>query len=218
MRRIPMHSRFWQLLSAQLPVGAFQHSQGLETAIGKGWVEDAEGLGEWIMGLGGLQLAMTELPIQLRAMDAFERESIDEVVALDTVLRACRDSAEQRRQDSSMGLALDKLITDWGEPVPRGLSFPLGFALAGTCCGETKRDVVSGYAFSWTENLVVIGVRLIPLGHVAGQRLLRDLLGVIETWVDDALALDDEDIGRAAPGTFLASAWHETLQPRLFVS
>ena len=213
-----MPSHFWQLLSAQLPVGAFQHSQGMETAIARGWIEDVGGLENWIAGLGRYQLAMTELPIQLRTIDAFERASLDDLFALDTLLRACRDSAEQRRQDESMGLALDKLLAAWGDPVPPGLSFPLGFALAGSCCGETKREVLRGYAFTWTENLVLIGVRLIPLGHVAGQRALRGLLGVVETWVDEALLLDDDEIGGTVPGGFLASAWHETLQPRLFVS
>ena len=218
MRRTAMVSRFWQLLSGQLPVGGFQHSQGLETAIARGWVNDVDSLETWIGGLGSTQLASTELPIQARAMDAFSRGAIDEVAAWDRCLRACRDGAEQRRQDESMGRALDKLLAAWNEPVPPGMSFPVGFALAGWCAKVAPRDVMRGYAFTWLENLIVIAVRLVPLGHVAGQRSLRGLLDSADEWVDHALVLDDAGIGRAAPGAFLASAWHETQSPRLFVS
>jgi len=49
------------------------------------------------------------------------------------------------------------------------------FSLAAARWGIPKRETVTGYLWSWLENQVLCAVKLVPLGQVAGQRLLRDL-------------------------------------------
>ncbi|HRE56056.1 MAG TPA: urease accessory protein UreF, partial [Candidatus Competibacter sp.] len=43
--------RLLQLCSPTLPVGAYAYSQGLESAVERGWVRDEAGAGDWIFGL-----------------------------------------------------------------------------------------------------------------------------------------------------------------------
>ena len=65
---------------------------------------------------------------------------------------------------------------------------------------------------------MLCAVKLVPLGQVAGQRLLTDLAGKVPAIVDEALSLTDVDIGGSAFGLALASSRHEMQYSRLFRS
>ena len=61
-------------------------------------------------------------------------------------------------------------------------------------------------------------MKLVPLGQVAGQRLLVALGAKIPAVVASAITLADDDLSTFAPGLALASARHETQYTRLFRS
>jgi urease accessory protein len=61
-------------------------------------------------------------------------------------------------------------------------------------------------------------VKLVPLGHTAGQRLLRALGDAIPAAVELAFSCDDDALGLGLPGFAIASARHETQYTRLFRS
>ena len=54
-----------QLVSPNLPIGAFTYSQGLENAVERGWVKDVLGLEDWLTGLLQEGLAYTDIPLSL---------------------------------------------------------------------------------------------------------------------------------------------------------
>ena len=80
------------------------------------------------------------------------------------------------------------------------------------------KQAAQGFAWAWLENSVIAGVKLIPLGQVAGQRILRDLTEPLSQAVEAGLYLDDDDIGSSSPALAYASARHETQYTRLFRS
>jgi urease accessory protein len=84
--------------------------------------------------------------------------------------------------------------------------------------GIPVRDAALGYAWAWLENQIVAGVKLIPLGQTAGQRLQRRLAGAIAAAVDQALQLPDEALGASLPALAIASSRHEAQYTRLFRS
>jgi urease accessory protein len=92
------------------------------------------------------------------------------------------------------------------------------FALAAVQWDVPKRESLMGYLWSWLENQVLCAVKLVPLGQVAGQRLLRDLAVQLPDRVDEALALNDEQIGGSVFAFALASSRHEMQYSRLFRS
>ena len=77
---------------------------------------------------------------------------------------------------------------------------------------------LTAYVWSWLENQVLAAIKLVPLGQVAGQRLLLALGARIPRVVAIAMTLDDADLSTFAPGLCLASARHETQYSRLFRS
>ena len=71
---------------------------------------------------------------------------------------------------------------------------------------------------SWLENQVLAAIKVLPMGQVAGQRLLHALGARIPQVVARARIQADDDIASFAPGLALASAFHETQYSRLFRS
>jgi urease accessory protein len=65
---------------------------------------------------------------------------------------------------------------------------------------------------------VLVCVKSIPLGQVAGQRLLLSLRPEIEEAARTAQSLDDADMSNWAPGLSLLSMRHEVQHGRLYRS
>ena len=72
--------------------------------------------------------------------------------------------------------------------------------------------------WSWSENMVASAIKLVPLGHSAGQRVLFEVGTLLPGLCAMGFALRDDDIAGGAPGLALASASHETQRTRLFRS
>jgi len=211
--------RLWQLISAALPVGAFHYSQGLEAAVQQGWVQDENSARDWIAA--GLQhgIAQVDLPVLSRIWQAWHDALPNEVQRWNAHLRACRETAELRAEDDNMGVALMALADAWDEPRPQqALGYTAMFAVLAANNRIELRDTLVGYAWAWCENLSLVATKLVPLGHLSGQNMLRQLSGSIDEATERALAVADEDIGAGLPGMWMASVQHEQQYSRVFRS
>lgn len=211
--------RLWQLISPLLPVGAYHHSQGLEQAVAAGLVTD-EGTAEtWIGGLLDHALANLDLPVVARARHAWHCGDVAALQRWDALCLACRETSELRAEDRNMGAALTRLLRELGERTPPlRLGFAAAFGVAAANASLPKRDTLAGFAWAWCENQVTAAVKLVPLGHSVGQRMLKRLGGALDEVVGRAEEVADGDIGRAASGLAIASARHESQHTRLFRS
>jgi urease accessory protein len=216
--------RLLQLCSPTLPVGAYAYSQGLESAVEKGWVRDETSAGAWILGLLNHVIRRLDLPIFARLYGAWQKGDVDTARRWNARLYASREAAELQREDRQLGAALARLLTDLGldeagpwRDAPR-VCFATLFGLAAARWEIPLPEAATGYAWAWTENQVIAATRLIPLGQTASQRLLVAASPAIAAAVADGLMLPDAEIGAAAPGLALASALHETQYSRLFRS
>jgi urease accessory protein len=98
------------------------------------------------------------------------------------------------------------------------VTLPTAFALAARAFAVPIDAALTAYVWSWLENQVLAAIKLVPLGQVAGQRLLMVLGAKIPAVIATARALADGDLSTFAPGLSLASARHETQYTRLFRS
>lgn len=212
-------ARLWQLISPLSPVGAYQHSQGLEQAVDAGWVIDEHTALEWIHALLWRSIAHLDLPVAARCRSAWRDGHVAALVRWDAHCRACRETSELRAEERNMGTALIALLAELGEPVPAApVGYAAAFAVAAANALLDARDTLAGYAWAWCENQVACAVKLVPLGHSAGQRVLRRLGAALDTVVATALRVEDDAIGLTAPGLAIASARHETRHTRLYRS
>jgi urease accessory protein len=216
--------RLMQLVSPGLPIGMYCYSQGLERAVDDGWISNASDADEWIDGLMAICLTRIDLPILARLYDAWECGDVESVEHWSRTLIACRETSELRAEDRHTGQALARLLDAMDitgmQPWIRKPEATLAtlFAFAAVHWGVPKRETAIGYLWSWLENQVLCAVKLVPLGQVAGQRLLTELAGKIPALVIEALSIADHDIGGSAFGLALASSRHEMQYSRLFRS
>ena len=219
-------SRLLQLASPLLPVGAYSYSQGLEWVIENGAVRDVDGAGEWIGDVLEFNLARFELPILARLRRAWDAHNAAELTVWNRCYCAGRDCAEARAETLQMGYSLvrllealdldDTAVAMLGRFVP--VSFPLAYSCATSLWQIPNAESLHAYAWSWAENQVSAALKTVPLGQVAGQRLLLALGAKIPAAVQVATEKADTDLSNFAPGLAIAGARHETQYSRLFRS
>jgi urease accessory protein len=218
-------SRLLQLASPMLPVGAYAYSQGLEAAIEGGTVSDAAGARAWIDDVLTLYLARFELPVLHRLHDTW-RDGGD-AAEWNTMFRAGRDIGEARAETLQMGYSLVSLLRDLDSFAANDLdrlgamapvTYPLAYAFATAHWGIPAETALHAYAWSWLENQVAVAMKTIPIGQVAGQRILMAVGGNLHAHVEQAMARPDEILSNFAPGLTLAACRHETQYSRLFRS
>jgi urease accessory protein len=215
----PSAFKLWQLISPTLPVGAYSYSQALEQVHADGIVHDAPSALAWLHDVLTLGVARLDLPMLLRVYRAWSERDALAVRRWSRLLEARRETAELRFEDLAMGTALAQLLTNLGAEVPeRRLPFASAFAIAAVAWSIPADDACAGYAWAWCEAQVAAAVKLVPLGHTAGQRTLLALGLEIPAVLETAAACRDDEIGVGLPGLAIASALHETQYTRLFRS
>ncbi|NIC06001.1 urease accessory protein UreF [Billgrantia bachuensis] len=217
-----------QLVSPALPIGAFAFSQGLESAFELGWVSDETSLGEWLAGVLDDGLTRCELPALARLQQAWARGDGETISYWDQWLAANRETAELVAEDARLGASLARLLGSLGLlpsdlPIralvlPKEAGYVTVFAWAAHMRGLTPRQAMLGFAWAWFENQLAVACKALPLGHTSAQRLIERLRPALVAAVDEALVLEDDELGPALPGLALASALHETQYSRLFRS
>jgi urease accessory protein len=212
-----------QLASPALPIGAYSYSEGLETLTEAGKVHDVDSLQHWLeqeLQYGAIRL---EAAVMLRAYDATRVGDRQVLNDWNNWLSAAKETQELREQSWQMGRALIRLLQEiqpqslahvWCHPC----NFAIAFGLAAANWQISQEATILGYLHSWATNLINAGVKLIPLGQTAGQRLLLNLHSSLSRTAQEILTLDDDDLYSCGWGLALASMAHETQYTRLFRS
>jgi urease accessory protein len=216
-----------QLSSPSLPIGAYSYSQGLEAALESGLVRDEASARDWIAeALRGV-VARFEAPVLWRLLQAFERADQGAVQLWTERFLAARDTAEFRAETVQMGYSLGKLLAELKLPRPElpallqslpEVPLPTVLACAAVALGIPHEAALLGMLFSWAENQVLVCVKSVPLGQVAGQRLLLSLRPALESAAQAAQALADDELSNWSPGLSLLSMRHEVQYSRLYRS
>jgi urease accessory protein len=141
---------------------------------------------------------------------------------------ASRDTAEFRAETMQMGYSLTKLVAELdfvdaemlaqlqGEPE---VALPTAFACAVAALDIPHDAALLAMLFSWAENQVLVCVKSVPLGQVAGQRMLLSLRARHRGCCGrHAQTVADEDMSNWAPGLSLLSMRHEVQYSRLYRS
>jgi urease accessory protein len=216
-----------QLASPSLPIGAYSYSQGLEAALESGLVRDNVSARDWIVDALHQVVARFEAPILWRLLHAFAARDEAAVTQWTERFIAARDSAEFRAETIQMGYSLAKLaaelnIADNGllgllQAQPE-VPLPTALAYAAVALDVPHEAALLGMLFSWAENQVLVCVKSVPLGQVAGQRLLLSLRPELESAAQLAQRLADHELSNWTPGLSLLSMQHEVQYSRLYRS
>ncbi len=220
-------TRLFQLVSPMLPVGAYSYSQGLEWAIECGDVHDEETAKTWIGDVLQIYQANFELPVLYRLYSAWQSDDRDAIKAWDAFYQAGRDTAEALAETRQMGYSLCRLLNDLNTLPADVMSkinqldqpaFTTIYAGVAQCWQIEAKDALHGYVWSWLENQVSATMKAVPLGQVAGQKILYALGEQLSTIVEQAVHIKDDEISNFNPLLSIAGCQHETQYSRLFRS
>jgi urease accessory protein len=219
--------RLMTWLSPAYPVGAFSFSGGIEWAVESGDIDDAESLRHWLAAMLSDGAGLSDGILFCHAHRAAACDDDAALIEAAELAAALVPTRERRLETLTLGRAfvdvtqaawpcraLTRLQELWRGPV----AYPIAVGVA--CAGHAVPLALATHAFMMaiTANWISAGVRLIPLGHTDGQRLLRALEPEVVRTTQRALDAKLDDLGSATFRADLASARHETQYTRLFRS
>ena len=217
-----------QISSPTLPIGAFAYSQGLETAIDRGWCSDANDIFQWLEDTLTLNLQQQDLPLYLRFYQAWKDREPLTLNFWNQTLLALRETKELYLEEAQIGQAFYQWhlgqadneqsereeLLHWCE-TPTAMAMN---ALATVLADININHALLGYCWGWLENQITGACKALPMGQLDAQRILQQMQPAIITACAHAQTVDDDDIGNSLYGLALASSWHETQYSRLFRS
>ena len=219
------------LASPALPVGGFSYSEALEAAVDDGRVTGEASAAVWLASQMALAPARADLPVLAQAHLAWQRHDLARVAWLNDFIARTRETRELRLQSEQMGRSLVEWLRNQAgsngadDPRLRHLAtlapsptWAIAFALATARADATAAQALHASLFGWAENMVQAALKAVPLGQLAGQRILQALLERMPALIESALALPFDDVQSFSPMLGIASAQHETQYSRLFRS
>jgi urease accessory protein len=219
--------RLMAWLSPAYPVGAFSYSGGIEWAVEAGDISDAPTLKSWLALMIAEGNGFCDAVFFVHAHCAVTSGDDDALRIVAELAAAFVPSKERHLETTAQGRAfvevtcaawaceaLDQFLKIWDGPI----AYPAAVAVAAAGQGIPLDQALHAYLHALAANWIHAGVRLIPLGHTDGQRVLASLESVIAATAERAVATSLDDAASATFRADLAGMRHETQYTRLFRS
>jgi len=216
--------RLMAWLSPAYPVGAFSYSHGLEWVVEKGAVTDRASLADFVGDVLAFGTGRNDAIIFANAWRAAGRHDREEILDIIETALAFASSAERRLENVTQGGAFaDVTRGTWKSPTLESLRgatlpYPVAVAIAAADHKIPCEPALNAYVHAFAANIVSAGVRLVPLGHTDGQRVMIDIEPSVAYATSEGLAGSLSDLGSATLFADMASMKHETQYTRLFRS
>ncbi|MBZ5659016.1 MAG: urease accessory protein UreF [Acidobacteriia bacterium] len=219
-----------QFTDSLFPAGAYAHSLGLESYVQSGGVADAAGVENFLRAYLGGSAGPTDLVAMLCAGQNAQAGDLAACISLDETLDAMKPASELRDASRQMGrqtlrvanhFASHALLAEYGDTVAAELSpchHAIVFGMIGGVMGWPAPEMASAYLYSASAAMVGAALRLLPLGQLAGQRILWNIRPLIADLAREAQGKGPSDMWSFAPALEIASMRHATLEARLFRS
>jgi len=229
-----------QFADGLFPAGAYAHSFGLETYAQSSNSCDKTGAIKTVVDAAEVEhflraylegsVAPTDAVALLCAWRAGQTGDLASCIDLDVMLDAMKTASELRDASRQMGrqtlrianhFPSHPLLTEFGRAVAEDITpghHPVVFGMIGAVMKWPSPEMASAYLYSTSAALVGASLRLMPLGQLAGQRILWNVRPLIARLAEEAQDKTQEDMWSFAPALEIASMRHATLEARLFRS
>ncbi len=231
-----------QFSDGLFPVGAYAHSFGLESYVAEGTICDAGGVEAFLLSHLQGSVAHTDVIAALATRKAARVGhnatahcgAIDQCIAIDQALDAMKSASELRDASRQMGHQVLRIAANLdAQPSSPSLAAELfravenegtpghhavAFGAVGAAQNWQEIEMASAYLYSTCAGIVAASLRLLPMGQLAGQRILWSLATAIAKLAEEVQGKDMDDIWSFAPAIEIAAMRHATLDARLFRS
>ncbi|HWF40119.1 MAG TPA: urease accessory protein UreF [Candidatus Acidoferrales bacterium] len=223
--------RLLQFSDGLFPAGGYAHSFGLETLVQSGRVQNANDVAAFLRAYLESSAAPTDAVAALCAQNHALAGDLNACIRLDHHLDALKSPAELRDASHQMGRQTLRILKELSSKCATVLRFasavdsevtpchhPVVFGLAATANGWEPRETAGAFLYSTSATIVGASLRLLPLGQLAGQRILAEAGSLIAALSETILDKTENDMWSFTPGLEIAAMHHESLDGRLFRS
>jgi urease accessory protein len=222
-------ARALQFGDSMFPIGGFAFSGGLESAIQKRVVTDAETLHAFAR-TAVEQAAMGDGVALVWAHRAATAGDVGELVRIDERVYARKLSGETRTMSVRMGKKFAEMGTEvigapllkaWRERIEAGATpgcYPVSLAVNFAAQGLPARDAFVVHQYGVAAMILSAALRLMKISHVDTQRILYRLDAGADAAYEAAAAARLSDMAGFAPLTEILAAVHVRAHVRLFMN
>lgn len=215
-----------------LPIGGYSHSNGLETYVQKGIVNNTETAALFLNNMLSTSVLYNDAAYVRLAYEAMGQEnSFLKILELDEECSAMKSPREIREASHKLGTRLLKIFIEEGEKgeflaklgeyVTKNINVGNYAVVYGALCHLMNiplKEALAAFYFSTATGMVTNAVKLVPLGQLEGQKILFKVKKNIDKWVKATLELEENKIGLSNVGFDLRAMQHERLYSRLYMS
>lgn len=174
--------------SPNFPIGGYAYAHGLGAAIDNDVLKTADDLRDYLQFLlycGSLHndLILCKL--------AYEADDVKKINDCAIALAGC---ASRLKETKELGTAFAKAVISWDCHIADNFTYPIAVANAAKQLSLPCKLLLTYYAQGFISNLVVIGVRHIPLGQGDGQKIMADLTNHVVTLCDNLKNASEHDL------------------------
>lgn len=220
----------FQMNDSNFPIGSFSHSYGFETYLHQEQIQDAEAFEGWLRQFLCQQVLSTDGLAIRNTFEALERSSLSDVLEINAELNALLLPSEMRQANKKMGqqflnigqsLLEERLLDHYQLLLKEQQLAPhpaIVFALLAYCSQAEVSETLSVYLLNTTIAMVQNAVRGVPIGQIAGQKIIYSLSQEIPEMTERVRQMSNDHFGATAPGIEIAQMQHEFLFARNFMS
>jgi urease accessory protein len=223
-----------QLSDTALPIGALNHSFGLETLTAEESLS-ADGLqsflSDYLYEVSALEIHFCGAAYRL-CVEALDRLPTQRWLDLNTKLSAFKLARESRNASATLGRRFLRLVNglanspilltalDAAQEKGTDVHHCAAFGLAGAALGIEEDATLLAYGHQSLANLISACQRLLPVGQMQATRMLWELKPVLVELVTRAQEnnFEVDEAACFAPLLEVASMRHPSLMTRLFIS
>jgi len=201
-----------------LPVGAYTHSNGLETYVQQGLIRKGGDAAAYIRNMLQHNLPYNDALFVVLAYRAANNR--EELILLDQECTALKAPQELRQASQKLGTRLHKVmapLVSSDHAVVVG-HYCLVYGVYAAVSGIPLHDALTAYYYNAATGMVTNCVKLVPLGQQEGQQILFGLLSLLPELVAQTLTVPRHLAGRCSFAFDISSMQHERLYSRLYMS
>ena len=222
-------ARMLQFGDSMFPIGGFAFSGGLESAIQKRVVTDADTLHAFARTAIEQAAAGDGIAV-VWAHRAAATGDVAELVRIDERVYARKLSGETRTMSVRMGKKFAEmgaevtgapLLETWRERIATGATpgcYPVALAVNFAVQGLPARDAFVVHQYGVAAMILSAALRLMKISHVDTQRMLYQLNAGADAAYEIAAAARLSDMAGFAPLTEILAAAHVKANVRLFMN
>ena len=216
-----------QLTDSLFPTGAFTHSNGLETYVQRGTVQDADSLYALLATRLLHGMARSDMIAVHWAMSTHDEHTIRE---LDERLSAMKTAKEGRDASIKVGKQMlrsaltlidDVALADYQQAISAGQCaghHAIVHGLVYAAQGIDGQTALLAFAYGQTAGQISAAVKLISIGQTQAQQVLYALIPTMQEAVEIALNRSADDMQSFTPALEIHTMQHQYLFRRMFSS